>query len=93
MRPDAVRAVTARSARSRKLSTRLCKGEKRDRKRMADPPSTTWRPIPAARATSSPSACPPRRTTPATAATALAAVMGAGKGTTKGLRRSHRRSA
>ena len=36
MRPDALRAVTARSARSRKLSTRLSKGEKRDRKRMAE---------------------------------------------------------
>ena len=36
MRPDAVRAATARSARSRKLSTRLSKGEKRDRKRMAE---------------------------------------------------------
>ena len=36
MRPDALRAATARSARSRKLSTRLSKGEKRDRKRMAE---------------------------------------------------------
>ena len=36
MRPDALRAATARSARSRKLSTRLSKGEKRDRKRIAE---------------------------------------------------------
>jgi hypothetical protein len=35
MRPEALRAATARAARSRKLSTRLSKGEKRDRKRMA----------------------------------------------------------
>jgi hypothetical protein len=36
MRPEALRAATARAARSRKLSTRLSRGEKRDRKRMAE---------------------------------------------------------
>jgi hypothetical protein len=36
MRPEALRAATARAGRSRKLSTRLSKGEKRDRKRMAE---------------------------------------------------------
>ncbi len=36
MRPEALRAATARAATSRKLSTRLSKGEKRDRKRMAE---------------------------------------------------------
>ena len=36
MRPEALRAATARAARSRKLSTRLSKGEKRGRKRMAE---------------------------------------------------------
>jgi hypothetical protein len=36
MRPDALRAATARSAASQKLVTRLSKGEKRNRKRMAE---------------------------------------------------------
>jgi hypothetical protein len=36
MRPEALRAATARAARSRTQSTRLSKGEKRDRKRMAE---------------------------------------------------------
>jgi hypothetical protein len=36
MRPDALRAATAKSAASRKLSTRLSRGEKRYRKRMAE---------------------------------------------------------
>ena len=78
MRPDALRAVTARSARSRKLSTRLSKGEKRDRKRMAEVAAV----YDLAAHPRSPGDIitigdPPRRTTPATAATALAAVMGA----------------
>jgi hypothetical protein len=36
MRPDALRAGTAKAATSQKLSTRLSKGEKRNRKRMAE---------------------------------------------------------
>ena len=36
MRPDALRAATAKAAASRKLSTRLSRGEKRYRKRMAE---------------------------------------------------------
>lgn len=36
MRPEALRAATAKTATSRKLSTRLSKGEKRGRKRMAE---------------------------------------------------------
>jgi hypothetical protein len=36
MRPDALREATAKAATSQKLSTRLSKGEKRNRKRMAE---------------------------------------------------------
>jgi len=36
MRPDALREATAKAATSRKLSTRLSRGEKRSRKRMAE---------------------------------------------------------
>ena len=36
MRPDALREATAKTAASRKLSTRLSRGEKRSRKRMAE---------------------------------------------------------
>jgi hypothetical protein len=36
MRPDGLRAATAKAAASQKLSTRLSKGEKRNRKRMAE---------------------------------------------------------
>ena len=36
MRPDALRAATAKTATSRKLATRLSRGEKRSRKRMAE---------------------------------------------------------
>jgi hypothetical protein len=36
MRPDALRAPTAKAATSQKLATRLSKGEKRNRKRMAE---------------------------------------------------------
>jgi hypothetical protein len=36
MRPDGLRAATAKAAGSRKLSARLSKGEKRNRKRMAE---------------------------------------------------------
>ncbi len=36
MRPDALREATAKTATSRKLSTRLSRGEKRSRKRMAE---------------------------------------------------------
>jgi hypothetical protein len=36
MRPDALRADTAKTAASRKLATRLSRGEKRSRKRMAE---------------------------------------------------------
>ncbi len=36
MRPDALRAATAKAATSQKLATRLSKGEKRTRKRMAE---------------------------------------------------------
>lgn len=36
MRPDALRPATAKAATSRKLATRLSKGEKRNRKRMAE---------------------------------------------------------
>jgi hypothetical protein len=36
MRPDALRAATAKAATSQKLATRLSRGEKRNRKRMAE---------------------------------------------------------
>jgi len=57
MRPEALRAATGRAARSRKLSTRLSKGEKRDRKRMAEVAAVydlTPSPRPATSSSSSP---------------------------------------
>jgi hypothetical protein len=36
MRPDSLRGHTKKKATSRKLSSRLSRGEKRDRKRMAE---------------------------------------------------------
>jgi len=67
MRPDALRAATAKAATSRKLATRLSQGEKRSRKRMAEV-GAVYQVVPAPRtpadiiaaATSEPGS-PPRR--------------------------------
>lgn len=48
MRPGALRAATAKAATSQKLSTRLSRGEKRNRKRMAEV-GAVWDVIPAPR--------------------------------------------
>ena len=80
MRPDALRAVTARSARSRKLSTRLSKGEKRDRKRMAEVAAVyDLAPIPAPLATSSRPPAPTLATTDTTTGVRQAQANGTGR--------------
>jgi hypothetical protein len=74
MRPDALREATAKAATSKKLTTRLSKGEKRNRKRMAEVGAvytitpTQRQPTDIITTTTTPSDGTPQRRAPAPAA-------------------------